>query len=131
MELVHLTAALAVLQFFFFGAMTGKARRESGLEAPAVVGHEGFERMYRVQVNTLETLVVFLPALLLAALYWPSWLASVLGLVYIVGRFIYWRAYVTNPSTRALGFLLSMLPTLALVILALVGPILSMMGVFN
>lgn len=131
MQYVHLVAALAILQFFFFGAMTGKARRESGLKAPAVVGHDGFERMYRVQINTLETLVAFLPALLIAGGYWPSMLVSVLGLAYIVGRFIYWRSYVNNPSTRALGFIISMLPTLVLIVLAILGPILSLMGFFD
>lgn len=128
MAFVHLVASLAVLQFFFFGAMTGMARRDSGLEAPAMVGHDGFERMYRVQMNTLETLVVLLPSLLLAAVYWPSVLVSVLGLVYIVGRFIYWRSYVSSPGSRGLGFMVSFLPTLVLLILAVLGPVSSMLG---
>lgn len=128
MQYIQLIAALAILQFFFFGAMTGKARRDSGLKAPAVVGHDGFERMYRVQVNTLETLVAFLPALLLAGQYWPSLLVSALGLTYIVGRFVYWRSYVTEPSTRGLGFIISMFPTLVLILLAVIGPIMSLMS---
>lgn len=128
MEYVNLVAALAVLQFFFFGAMTGLARRKSGLKAPAMTGDEGFERMYRVQMNTLETIVAFLPALLIAANYWPELLVAGAGLVYIVGRFLYWRAYVSDPPKRALGFMLSMLPTALLLVLAVLGAALALMG---
>lgn len=124
MEYVDLVAVLAVVQFIFFGFMTGNARRLSGLKAPAVTGDEGFERMYRVQMNTLETLVAFLPALFIAGKYWPSYLVAGIGLVYIVGRFIYWRAYVSEPSSRSVGFLLSMVPTLVLLVLALIGVVL-------
>lgn len=128
MQYVELVAILAVLQFLFFGAMTGRARRQSGLKAPAVTGHPGFERMYRVQMNTLELLIAFLPALFLAAKYWgPSWVAG-LGAVYLIGRFIYWRAYVGDPSRRGVGFILSMLPTMLLAVGALAGIILSLAG---
>lgn len=121
MPFVELVAVIAVIQFFFFGAMTGRARRLSGLKAPAMTGHEGFERMYRVQMNSLEMLVAFLPALMLAGRYWPAWVVAALGGVYVIGRFMYWRAYVNDPSTRGTGFMLSMLPTMILLGLALVG----------
>lgn len=126
MQYVELVAVLALLQFLFFGALTGQARKDSGLKAPAVSGNDGFERMYRVQMNTLELLIAFLPALFLAAGYWSAlWVAS-LGLVYLVGRMIYWRAYVGEPSKRGLGFMLSLIPTLLLVLMALAGIVLSL-----
>jgi glutathione S-transferase len=128
MQYVELVAVIAILQFFLFGALTGRARRQSGLKAPAITGHEGFERMYRVQMNTLETLIAFLPALFLAAKYWPSPLVAGLGVIYIIGRHVYWQAYVSDPSKRGIGFMLSMLPTLFLLILALVGIILWLTG---
>jgi uncharacterized MAPEG superfamily protein len=128
MQYVDLVAVLAVLQFFAFGALTGNARRQSGLKAPAMTGHEGFERMYRVQMNTLEMLIAFLPALYLASKYWPApWVAGV-GAIYLIGRHLYWRAYVSDPSKRGTGFMLTMLPTLLLVLLALGGIILSLTG---
>lgn len=130
MEIVHLVAALAIMQFIFFGYLTGKARVHSGLKAPAMVGDDGFERMYRVQINTLEILVAFLPALFIAGVYWSGLLIMALGLTYIVGRFIYWKAYVSQPSTRTTGFMLSLAPTLALLILAILGPLLSLVGFF-
>jgi glutathione S-transferase len=128
MQYVELVAVIAVFQFFFFGAMTGRARRESGLKAPAITGHDGFERMYRVQMNTMETLIAFLPALFMAAKYWPSALVAGLGVFYVIGRHLYWRAYVSDPSKRGTGFMMSMLPTLFLLLLALVGIILSLTG---
>jgi uncharacterized MAPEG superfamily protein len=128
---VQLIAILAVLQYLVIGKATGTARASSGLKAPAMTGHDGFERMYRVQMNTLETLVAFLPALFLAAVYWPSYLVVILGLAYLVGRTIYWRAYVANPPSRYIGFMVSIIPTIALAVLALVGNVLTIFGVMG
>jgi glutathione S-transferase len=128
MQYIELIAVLAVSQFFAFGWLTGRARAQSGLKAPAMTGHDGFERMYRVQMNTLEMLIVFLPALFLAAKYSPVWLVCVLGVFYLIGRILYWRAYVTNPSKRGLGFMMSMVPTAFLLVLAFVQIILSLTG---
>ncbi len=125
---VELVAVLAVLQFLTFGALTGNARKRAGLKAPAITGDVGFERMYRVQMNTLELLIAFLPALFLAAKYGPTWLVAGLGAVYLLGRLMYWRAYVTDPSKRGTGFMLSMFPTLFLAIVALVGIVSAMTG---
>jgi glutathione S-transferase len=61
MQLIDLVALFAIFQFLFFGYSVGAQRRESGLKAPAMTGHDGFERMYRVQMNTLECLVAFCP----------------------------------------------------------------------
>lgn len=129
MQLIHLVALLAIFQFLFFGYSVGAQRRESGLKAPAMTGHDGFERMYRVQMNTLECLVAFLPVLFLAAAYWPVILIAPIGILYLVGRTIYWRAYVANPSSRGLGFALSLLPIAALLLLACLGAVLSLVGV--
>ena len=128
MNAIHLIAILAVLQYLLFGKLTGEARAKYGVKAPAMTGHEGFERMLRVQMNTLETLVAFLPALYLAAVYWPGLLVAGLGAVYLVGRIVYWRAYVANPSRRLVGFLLSASPTILLAVLALVGNLLALTG---
>ncbi len=121
MQYIELVAILAVIQFFAFGALTGRARRLSGLQAPAIIGNEKFERMYRVQTNTLELLIAFLPALFLAGKYWPTPMIVITGFVYLIGRHIYWRAYARDPSKRGVGFMLSMIPTLILIILALPG----------
>ena len=128
MQYVELVAILAVLQYIMFSALTGRARGQSGLKAPAVTGHEGFERMYRVQMNTLELLIGILPSLFIAAKYWSPLLVAGIGAVYLIGRLLYWRAYVNSPSTRAAGFVLSMLPTVILAVLALVGVLMVVFG---
>lgn len=121
MKYVDLVALLAVAQLVFFAVLVGRARGRYGVKAPAVSGHEGFERVYRVQMNTLELMVAFLPALFIAAKYWPQNWVAVAGAVYLVGRIIYWRSYTAAPASRGLGFALSMFPILALVIAGLVG----------
>ncbi|MFO1328101.1 MAG: MAPEG family protein [Rubrivivax sp.] len=119
MNYVDIVAMAAILQYLAFGALVGKARGQYGVKAPAVTGNEHFERAYRVQMNTLELLVALVPALYAAAKYWPAWLVGSAGAVYLVGRTLYWRAYVTEPSTRGLGFLLSIAPIFALALAAL------------
>jgi hypothetical protein len=125
MTAVDTVAMIAVLQYFWFGGLVGKARRIHGIKAPAVVGNEQFERVYRVQMNTLELLVAFLPTLYVAARYWPPGAVAGVGAVYLVGRILYWRAYVTEPSRRSLGFLLSIGPVFTLALAALVAAVLG------
>jgi uncharacterized MAPEG superfamily protein len=118
---LQLVTILALLQYFAFGFLVGKARVRYGIKAPATGGNEIFERYNRVHVNTLETLVVFLPALWLAASYErPLWVALI-GLVYLVGRVIYLQAYVANPGSRSLGYSLSAGPVLILILITLIG----------
>lgn len=116
MNYVDLVAVLAIAQLILFGVLVGRARGRYGVKAPAVSGHEMFERAYRVQMNTLELMVAFLPALYIAAKYWPQPYVAAMGSVYLVGRFIYWRSYTVAPASRGLGFALSMIPIMALLI---------------
>ncbi len=121
MDFVTIVAVLAILQFVFFSVLVGQARGTYGVKAPAVQGHEIFDRAFRVQMNTLEQLVCFLPALLMANMYYSDGFVALVGAVYLVGRIIYRQAYVKDPSTRAVGFVLSLVPTLLLLIAALFG----------
>jgi uncharacterized membrane protein YecN with MAPEG domain len=128
MPYVHLIAALAVLQYFYFGVMVGNARSRYGVKAPATTGNEQFERAFRVQMNTLEQLAGFLPALYIAAQFWsPAWVAAV-GVVFLVGRFVYGRAYVADPTSRSLGFLLTVSPTFALLAAGVVGAVMRIVS---
>lgn len=121
MNYIHIVAVLAVLQFFFFGILVGRARAKYGIKAPAISGNEHFERAFRVQMNTLEQLAGFLPALFIAGQYWSNGLVAGIGLVYLVGRFVYRHSYVADPSKRAAGFALTVLPTFVLLALGLLG----------
>jgi len=119
---VELIAILALLQYFAFAFLVARQRVRSKIKAPAVTGSEAFERIYRVQVNTLE-LLMLLPGLLIAARFWPApWVAGI-GAVYLIGRMLYWRAYVRDPARRGPGFALSILPVLALLGLGAAGAI--------
>ncbi len=123
MHYVHIIALLAIVQFIYFSILVGKARGQYGIKAPAMTGNEHFERAVRVQMNTLEQLVCFVPALLLAAVYWSPVYVAATGVVYLVGRTLYQRAYVADPAKRGLGFLLTFLPTTLLVFAGLVGAV--------
>ncbi len=121
MNWLDLVTAVAIAQYIWFGVLVGQARGRYGVHAPAVTGHETFERYYRVQMNTLELLVPMVPAMYLAARYWsPVWVAAT-GAVYIVGRFVYLRAYVSDPKTRTLGYALSAFPLLGLLAAVIIG----------
>ena len=121
MEPVAVVIALALIQYVVFGMLVGWARGQYGVKAPAVTGHEIFDRYFRVHQNTLELLVVFVPAIWLFGMYVdPTW-AALLGLVYVVARVLYLRGYVADPAKREVGFTLSVLPVLVLLAGALWG----------
>jgi uncharacterized MAPEG superfamily protein len=123
MAWIDLVTLGAVLQALFFGMLVGRARARFGVHAPATTGHEVFERYYRVQVNTNETLIIFLPALWIAAQFWsPAW-GAILGAIYLIGRLLYLRGYVRDPKQRGLGYGLSLLPTVVLWLMGLVGAV--------
>ena len=126
MAYVDMIATLALLQFFVFGWLVGRARGRYGVKAPAVTGHEMFERAFRVQMNTLEMLIMFIPALYLGAKYWSVAIAAGLGAVYLIGRIIFAVTYLSNPAKRSLGFVLSVVPSLILLFAGLIGAIRSL-----
>jgi len=121
MNLVHLVMMLALLEFLGFGWAVGRARDRYNVPAPATSGNEQFERYFRVQMNTLEQLVIFVPAILLFAQYVSGYLAAALGVLFIVGRAVYFRGYVQAAEGRHVGFLLSGIPNIVLLFGGLVG----------
>lgn len=118
---------LAVIFYIVTGIRVGRTREKHNIVAPAVSGHLEFERAYRVQMNTLEAMPVFLPALWIAAYYFTKvpLLAPALGLVWIVGRIIYMQAYMADPAKRSLGFTIATLSQIALLLLAIAGLVMS------
>jgi len=124
----ELVIVLALLQYLFFGILVGRARTRYGVKAPAVTGDPIFERYLRVQMNTLELLVMFLPALWIANAYVaPIWI-TVLGAAYLAGRFLYLRGYVRAAEKRSLGFGVSALPILILLTIDLIGALRGLFG---
>jgi len=123
MALVNLIVALALLQFFAFATAVGRAREKYNVPAPATTGNEVFERYFRVQMNTLELLIMFVPGIWMFGFYVSAKVAAGLGGIYLIGRCIYYFAYVKDPRKRSLGYGLSAGPVAALVIGALVGAV--------
>lgn len=109
------TLATALL-LFACAAYVGRCRIQFGIQAPATSGHPQFEIAYRIQLNTLENTVAFLPVLWVFAIFLSSLWATGIGCVWLLGRVWYARAYACDPKTRGKGFLVSMLAfgTLAL-----------------
>jgi len=123
MAYVNIVTILAVLQFIVFGIKVGSARGRFGVKAPATAGNETFERYFRVQQNTLEQLVAFLPGIYLFSHFWnPLWAAG-LGVVYLIGREMYSMGYVKDPAKRGAGFGVSAIPVMVLLVGALIGAI--------
>ena len=109
MNYVVLITVLALIQFAFFGALVARARSKLGVAAPAMSGPPEFDRLVRVHLNTLERLVLFVPLMWMATQFWaPVWVAAV-GLIFLLGRMLYWKGYVKSPEARAVGNIATML----------------------
>ncbi len=123
MEFVALVTLLLVLQYFAFMMLCGMARSKGKVEAPAVSGDEVFERAFRVQMNTVEQLLVTLPALWISGYYFNANIAAGLGLAFFLGRILYRAGYMADPKKRGTGMMVGFLANVALVLTALWGVI--------
>jgi glutathione S-transferase len=120
-HLPALVTLLAILLMFATAFAVGRARGRYQIQAPATTGHPAFERAFRVQMNTLEAVVLFLPTLWLAAHYGFAGWAGITGLVWWVGRVWYALAYLHEAARRGAGFALGMLGWVATLVLAALG----------
>lgn len=100
---------LIVLLMFGTCFAVGKGRHRYGVKAPSVTGHPTFERLYRVQMNTLEWAAMCLPCLWICAAYVSDGVAAGLGAVWLLGRVWYAIGYAKEPALRAPGFTLAAL----------------------
>jgi glutathione S-transferase len=97
----------ALIEYMVFGFLVGGARARFKIAAPATSGHPDFERTFRVHYNTLEMLVVFVPAIWLFGMYLnPRW-GAIIGVVFVVGRALYAIGYTRAAEKRSFGALLS------------------------
>src|SRR5215475_5504281 len=99
-----LVTLLALLFYFITSTQVARARIRYGVKLPAISGNQDFERIFRVQMNTLEWLPIFLPSLWLFAVYISDWVAAVIGLVWIAGRIAYMIGYTKSVPQRGPGF---------------------------
>ena len=115
-DLVALVTLLALFLYFVMSLRVAGARAKFGVAAPATTGHAEFECHFRVQSNTGEWLLLFLPSLWLFAIYVNEPIAAGLGLVWIIGRIMYMMSYVKEPTKRGPGFGIQALATLVLLL---------------
>jgi len=121
-----LVTVLAVLFYFYTGFRVPRARQKYGVPVPATSGNPDFERVLRVQMNTLEWMPIFLPLLWLFASYVSDRWAAVLGLIWIGGPAHYMVSYTQAAEKRGLGFGIQALACVVLLIGALAGIISSL-----
>jgi glutathione S-transferase len=124
-EAIAIVTALALMQVIAFSYLVGKARGTYGVHAPAVSGNANFEREFRVHQNTLEQLVAVIPAMWMFGMYVHALTAAGLGLVFIISRFIYRNAYLTDPKSRSPGFGIGAVCTITLILGSLIGAALA------
>ena len=116
-----LVTLLSLLFYFYTTTRVSKARAEFGVKVPAISGNPDFERVFRVQMNTLEWLPIFLPSLWLFAIYVSDWIAALIGLVWIAGRVVYLVGYAQAAAKRGPGFGIQALAAGVLLLGALVA----------
>mgnify|MGYP001568882303 CR=1 FL=1 len=121
MEPVAIVTALILLQFIVLGMLVGRARGKYKIRAPATTGDPIFERHFRAHQNSLEQLVVTIPALWMFAYYVHAGAAAVLGVVYLFGRALYYQTYVADPAKRSASFGIGILASGILVLGGLAG----------
>lgn len=113
----HFTALvtlLAILFFFFTSVNVSRSRTRTGVKVPATSGHPDFERAFRIQMNTLEWMPIFLPSLWLFAIYISDAIAAGIGAVWILGRIVYFIGYSQAAAKRGPGFAIQAIAAIAL-----------------
>jgi hypothetical protein len=126
MEYVYLVIVLALIEYMVFGGIVGYMRGKHGVKAPACTGPAEFDRAFRIQMNTLEGLVVFVPGVwFFGTFISPIWAAAI-GLVGIIGRAVYARGYLADPAKRGAGAMICGVVNMVLLIGSLVALIIAL-----
>jgi glutathione S-transferase len=115
----------ALLLYIWTIYNVGRARGKFGIAAPTMEGPVEFQSILRVQSNTLEQLVLQLPAMWLCAVALDDEWAAIAGAVWVVGRILYALGYYKDPKRRGMGFGIAMLATVTLMVGAASGLIQS------
>ena len=126
MEYTALVILIALAQYLFFTFRVGARRTKHEIHAPKITGDETWERLFRVQQNTMEQLIIFIPAMIVFSTYLSSKWVLLPGVIFIVGRQMYSYEYIKKPDSRVPGMALSLLANVVLLLGALIGLVLEM-----
>ncbi len=121
MEYVALITVLILVHYMYLAFAVGGARGKYNVPAPATTGNDQFERHLRVQINTLEQLIIALPGMWMCAYFFRPDVAAVLGVAFLIGRVLYANAYVKDPASRGTGMMIGFVATVLLLVCTLVG----------
>ena len=121
MELIAIVTGLALLQSFLFAFQVGQARVKHGVAAPAMAGQPEFDRAFRIHANTVEQLIIFVPGLWMFGYYVNEPIGAGIGALFIIGRFVYRNAYLSEPNRRSAGFGIGALSMVVLVLGGMIG----------
>ena len=124
-EPIAIVTVIAVFQAFSFAYLVGKQRVKHGVKAPAITGEAEFERAFRIHQNTVEQMVIFIPALWLFGHYMHALTGAGLGLLFVISRIIYRKSYLNDPTSRTAGFGIGALVMMILMIGGLIGALMS------
>ncbi len=126
-----LSAAVTILTaliLFYTMGLVARTRGKHKIFPPAMLGNAEVERALRVQGNTVEQVVIFLPLLWVATLYFHGWIPAALGLVWCIARVMYAVGYMKEAKKRGPGFGIAALASLALLVLSIWGVVASWMA---
>ena len=118
---------VALLQYLIFTFRVGFSRLKNNVLAPKTTGNEEWKIKFRIQQNTLEQLIVFIPAILVFAYFGNPAYAAGLGAFFLVGRIIYFVSYVKDPTKRGVGFIVGWIPMVLMVLAGLVSVVTQIM----
>jgi glutathione S-transferase len=127
MDIAIAIILLALIQYMIFSGRVGWARGKYNISAPKTTGHDVFERIYRVQINTLEQLIIFIPATLIFSKYVDGVWVLIPGVAFLLGRLWYARAYEKSPDKRGPGMVLGFLANTAMVLGGLIAVIMHLL----
>ncbi len=128
MKYTALVTIAAIVYTFLLSGRVGAARAKTGVNVPAMAGQPDFDKAFRIHMNTIEQLVLFIPVLWLATSVVGDLWAAEIGVVWIVGRVIYAAGYRKDADKRGPGFIITLLPTAVLTVVALWGVVQAFMG---
>jgi glutathione S-transferase len=126
-HLLEIVTLLALIEYSVLGVLVGRARAKYGVEAPATTGNPEFERYFRVHANTLESLIVFIPAVWIFSFAVNYHLGVALGALFVIARIVYATGYITSPAKRGTGAMATFAINGILVVGALVRVLLLML----
>ena len=128
MEPIAIVTILMLMQTFMFAFQVGQARVKCGVNAPSTSGDAEFDCAFRVHQNTVEQVILVIPAMWIFGMYVHALAAAGIGMVFIIARFIYKSAYLKDPSSRSLGFGLGALSLAVLMLGGLIGAVMKLLA---